>query len=149
MIEYRKGDLFAEEHPLIAHGVNCQGVMASGVAKIVKEKYPKAYGSYIEACEQRDQHDNLGRIRFCMDGKVQIAHCFTQLYFGRDEGIRYVSYDAVDDCTYKLNKFMTNWKIPYVAMPKIGAGLGNGKWEIIEAIINTNLKDQKVVVYVL
>ena len=34
MIEYRKGNLLDVTSGLIAHGVNCQGVMGSGVAKL-------------------------------------------------------------------------------------------------------------------
>lgn len=32
-------------------------------------------------------------------------------------------------------------------MPKIGAGLGGGNWEVIEAIINHRLKDHNVTVW--
>ena len=46
-IEYRKGDLFQTEIKTIVHGCNAQGVMGSGVAKIIRDKYPKAYDRYV------------------------------------------------------------------------------------------------------
>jgi O-acetyl-ADP-ribose deacetylase (regulator of RNase III) len=36
-----------------------------------------------------------------------------------------------------------------LAMPRIGAQLGGGRWEIIESIIETELTDVSPVVYVL
>lgn len=158
MIEYRKGDLFAEKHPVIAHGVNCQGVMGSGVAKIIKEKWPEVFQRYVEWIEVRDHDYRLGFVVPCptKDGTI-ILNCLTQYDYGREYGKRYVSYDAVDDCMRIIDKdmrlknfFTGELKVDqsnYIAMPKIGAGLGGGEWSIIEAIINHRLKDHKVVVY--
>jgi O-acetyl-ADP-ribose deacetylase (regulator of RNase III) len=155
MITYIKGDLFAENHKIIAHGVNCQGVMGSGVAKIIKEKYPWAYTAYKDFCELRDPIYLLGEVRPCWnDEDVLILHCFTQLEYGKD-GRRYISYDAVDDCMKRIADNMY-WKgvigpnkicSDPIAMPKIGAGLGGGEWSIIESIINHRLKDHQVIVY--
>ena len=47
-IEYRKGDLLKTEIPYIAHGCNAQGVMGSGVAKVIREKWPLAFQVYWE-----------------------------------------------------------------------------------------------------
>lgn len=45
-IEYINGDLFSTNVRTIAHGCNAQGVMGSGVAKIVKALYPEAFSEY-------------------------------------------------------------------------------------------------------
>lgn len=149
MITYIKGDLFAEEHPYIAHGVNCQGVMGSGVAKIIKEKYPWSYIAYKDFCGLRDPEYLLGHIKSCWNGEsTKIIHCFTQLYYGMD-GERYISYDAVDDCMRKIDYLYPACYLEnkYIAMPKIGAGLGGGDWEIISKIIERNCKDIDIRVY--
>lgn len=46
------GDLFKTPFEIIAHQVNCQGVMGSGVAKQVKEKFPYVYSTYVKALKQ-------------------------------------------------------------------------------------------------
>jgi len=143
MIEYRKGNLFAEKHPIIAHGVNCQGVMGAGVALIVKTRYPEAYKDYLHFCSTRDPEHLLGKVRISEDNGQLIAHMFTQYNTGYSG--RFVSYDAVDDCL--LDSRLAEMKLEHIAMPKIGSGLGGGKWEVIEAIINHRLKNHKVVVY--
>lgn len=152
MITYKKGDLFADKHPAIAHGVNCQGVMGSGVAKEIKQRFPWAYDDYCQFCKSNSPKELLGLSRKStaieLGYDTIIYHCFTQLTYGKEQFKRYVSYDAIDKSMYSLRyRLILQKTIPYVAMPKIGAGLGGGDWNIIESIINTNLADVDVVVY--
>lgn len=153
MITYIKGDLFAEKHPLIAHGCNCQGVMGSGVAKIVKEKFPQAYNSYRDFYEvyadNSLKNQLLGKVQFSHCGETIIANCFTQESYGKGIGIKFVSYDAVDKCMINIENFIekSEKEISYVAMPKIGVGLGGGAWCVIEAIIISRLNNFDVKVY--
>ena len=48
MIKYKIGDLLTAPQKCIAHQVNCQGVMGSGVAKAIRNEYPKVYKEYKE-----------------------------------------------------------------------------------------------------
>ena len=164
MIEYRTGDLFSEKHPFIAHGCNAHGIMGGGFALLIKNRYPEAFLRYQDICKLRDPIDCLGYVRTvpCKEpdgiGVTTILNCITQLNYGND-GRRYVSYDAVDDCmklvgnNFQMKDCFGNrrhaFNDDYIAMPKIGTGLGGGEWSIIEAIINHRLKDVKVVVYTL
>jgi O-acetyl-ADP-ribose deacetylase (regulator of RNase III) len=155
MIEYRNGDLFKHKHQLIAHGVNCQGVMASGFAKALREVYPKAYTDYLNVYNEKCAHDGsktglLGSFVPCaMDDGTWVAHCFTQYWYGRMPNHQYVSYDAIDRCMKTLNSFMETQFIANVSMPQIGAGLGGGDWNVISSIIEKRLKSKNVQVYVL
>jgi O-acetyl-ADP-ribose deacetylase (regulator of RNase III) len=144
-IEYRQGDLFKTEIKTIVHGCNAQGVMGSGVANIIREQYPEAYERYRNEYEKHN-YLKLGDIISVPCNYKFIVNAITQEYFGRDNK-RYVSYDAVDDVMVKLNKFYDIYGISEIAMPKIGAGLGNGSWEVIEAIIENRLDTVKPVVY--
>ena len=40
------GNLLDTELTFIVHQVNCQGVMGAGVARQIKEKFPKAWENY-------------------------------------------------------------------------------------------------------
>lgn len=145
-IKYIKGDLFQTEISTIVHGCNAQGVMGSGIAKIIRERYSKAYDRYRRSFETHAQL-KLGDVIAvpCDDGKV-IVNAITQEFYGRD-GNRYVSYDAVSEAMQKINRFYEVYGITEVAMPMIGAGLANGKWPIIESIIETELTSVKPYVY--
>ena len=152
-IEYRKGNLFETDIWTIIHGCNAQGVMGSGVAKIVREQFPYAYDEYVE--RHADTGLILGDI-ICVNATDQITkkekmivHAITQNLFGKD-GRRYVSYDAVAEAMYTINKqWKKNSNETHVAMPQIGAGLGGGDWTVISAIIESEMKDIQPVVYVL
>ena len=145
-IEYRQGNLFDTDILHIAHGCNAQGVMGSGVAKIVKEQYFDAYKFYVD---QYNEHGlKLGDVQFVpANGKV-IVNAVTQNLYGKDGG-RYVDYEAVAGCMYTINRELKLSGETHIAMPQIGAGLGGGDWRVIESIIESEMTDVQPVVYVL
>jgi O-acetyl-ADP-ribose deacetylase (regulator of RNase III) len=146
-IEYRHGDLFQTDIHHIVHGCNAQGVMGKGVAKLVRDLYPQAYEDY-RAKWVRNNALIVGSVHFVNCGTKTIINAITQRHFAKayNDPTRYVSYDAVAECMAAINKTIPGQQL---AMPKIGAQLGGGKWEIIESIIEAELTDVVPVVYVL
>lgn len=146
-IEYRKGDLFSTEIPVILHGCNSKGVMGSGVAKIVKALYPSAFEEYHLWCAKGFR---LGQYLPVNVGSKTIINAVTQQEYGKaaeqlgPNPVRYVSYDAVAEIMHSLNKVYSGSTI---AMPTIGAALGGGDWSVISAIIESELKTVQAVVY--
>lgn len=154
MITYHKGDLFNDYHPFIAHGCNSLGVMGSGFAKQVKEKYPDVYKKYSQWFVDNKLDLGVVQIVPTKDSEnrdLYIANCITQKGYGLS--IQHVNYDAVKDCMQGLATHM-KWATklrPYfwthIAMPKIGAGLGGGDWNVIEPIIIEHLGQFDVRIY--
>lgn len=145
-IEYRKGNLFETDILHIAHGCNAQGVMGSGVARIVRDQYFPAFKYYLE---QYDKHGlKLGEVQFVPANDKVIVNAITQNLYGRD-GRRFVNYEAVAECMYTINCKLKLSGETHIAMPQIGAGLGGGDWRVIEAIVESELADIQPVVYVL
>lgn len=143
-IEYVQGDLLETDIPHIIHGCNAQGRMASGVAKLIRAKYPKAYSDYMNV------YDNVGLSVGMLiqseqpDGKT-IYNAITQRFYGTDKSVVYVSYWAVAEVMRQLNGL----GIKKIAMPMLGAGLANGDWKVISAIIENTLTNVQPVVYVI
>lgn len=143
-IEYITGDLLLTDVKHIIHGCNSKGVMGSGVAKAIRDKYPQAYRDY------NDKYNNygleLGTIVVSVqdDGKV-IHNAITQKDYGRDSNRVYVSYWAIAN----VFRHIESWGIKEIALPKIGSGLANGDWNVIEAIIENTLTKTKPIVYVM
>lgn len=146
-IEYVKGDLFDTEQTVIVHGCNAQGVMGSGVAKIIREKYPKAYERYKKEYDLH-QHLKLGSIIPVRCGDKVVVNAITQDFYGKSSE-RFVSYDAVAECMRQIDMMYDLYGFTEVAMPQIGAGLGGGDWNVIAAIIESELKSIKPYVYIL
>jgi len=145
-IEYREGNLFETDIEHIVHGCNAQGVMGSGVAKIVRDQYFDAYKFYVD---QYDKHGlKLGDVQFVESNGKTIVNAITQDNYGRT-GARFVGYDAVADCMRTINNMLKLSGHTQVAMPQIGAGLGGGNWKIISRIIEDEMTDVAPVVYIL
>lgn len=154
MIEYRKGDLMAVTSGIIAHGCNGQGVMGSGVAALVKAKYPLAFAQYVDDLDMLKGDKNsdrspLGYVSFWSadaqtnQSTLLIANCITQNLYGRD-GSKFVSYDAIHTCFVTLEYVAKKTGLT-INIPYIGAGLGGGNWNVISAIIESVCVDSKVI----
>lgn len=146
MINYIQGDLFDTDAEIIAHGCNCRGGFGSGVAKIIATKYPKARFYYLDKFDEDGW--KLGDIQPVMqwNGKY-IVNCATQdAYLPRNEC--HADYDAIRLAMSRLKEFAMS-KNMKIAIPKIGAGLAGGDWNIIESILNDVFSDYDVTVYYL
>lgn len=142
-INYVQGDLFRTPIKHIMHGCNAQRRMGSGVALIVRNIHPDAYKAYLEWNELA-----LGNVQFVPSNEKVIINAVTQQFYGKD-GKKYVSYDAIETVMKKVNFMLMTQGHEEVAMPKIGATLGGGNWNIIEKIIEENMKEVQPVVYYL
>jgi len=142
-IKYIQGDLLKAPEIVIIHGCNCKGVMGSGVAKLIKEQHPLAFKEYRKVFEETGLF--LGDVIWVHSNNKIIANCLTQQDFGTDKV--QVDYDAVECCMTEINRNCIVHGITAVAMPKIGAGLAGGDWNIIEKIIETSLTYPIPVVY--
>jgi O-acetyl-ADP-ribose deacetylase (regulator of RNase III) len=154
MINYIIGDLFTTPDTVIVHGCNSKGVMGSGVAKIVKDLYPKAFKEYASYCDailedHLDESTYMGHIVTVpqSDGRI-ICNMITQKNYGKYPH-KYVSYDAIDRGMQLLNACASVPQYKSISMPKIGATRGGGDWDIIEQIIKSRCKDINVNVYYL
>lgn len=135
--EYIKGSILDAPQKYIAHGVNAQNVMGSGVAKVLFDKYPSVkedyhfyHKEYEEHIDSNEELLGIYSVSDQSDGK-SILNCYTQEFYGYDER-KYVSYDAIFNCF----KSMVDLGVKEIAIPKIGCGLAGGNWEIVSRIID-------------
>ena len=144
MIRIIKGDLLNTKTGCIAHQVNCQGVMGSGVAKQIRSKWPKLYDAYRDFCNQKKPEALLGDCQFTFIDDVCVVNMFAQLTYGRTG--RHTDYDAFRSCCRIMEH-----RIPRkqkISMPYgIGCGLGGGDWETICRIIEEELQTHDVYLY--
>lgn len=161
-INYITGDLLASNEKLIAHGCNVHGVMGAGIALAIRNKWPEVYKQYnllYKEIKAQGYEFPLGFVQFVkLDNGLIVANAMTQ-YLSPSEDCQYfplvnktkpVSYDAIQCCAEALSNYCKDNNIESFGIPKIGAGLGGGKWEIIEAIFSTTVDNSvDVNVYVL
>ena len=129
-------DILEIDRGIIVHGVNGQGVMGSGIAKSIRERYPQVYLDYMAA------HQNglkLGQvIATQISYHFYVCSAVTQLFYGRDKDTVYVDYRAVFEAFLRVNALASIRDLP-VYFPLIGCGLANGDWEIVKREIERGL----------
>ena len=149
MVNYVKGNLLDSNCDYICHQVNCQGVMGSGIAKQIRERWPEVYDGYKRFCDYINKQGEslLGRVMVTNRGcPMHIVNMFSQDAYGYD-GSRYTSYDAFAHCLITLREHVPDDCT--IGFPKnIGCGLGGGNWKVISALIEEILgKDYEVYIY--
>ena len=162
-IHFIKGDMLEADLDYYCHQVNCQGRMASGIAKSIKTKWHKVYEDYIAKCDDvRDKviemcgswesHIDvsevlLGDIQLVqVDVDKTVINMFAQQYYGYD-GKRYTSYDGFWSCLGKIREQVPRGS--KIGFPDhIGCGLGGANWEVIKTMIWEALsEDYDVYIY--
>ena len=146
MINYVEHNVTDVTHGIVAHGVNCQRKMGSGVAKAIRAKWPIAYDRYMAFGLQGK--DALGLTHIIeVDEGLWVANCYTQEYYGYDKK-RYASLSAVKNTLEEVFGYAALLNVP-VYLPKIGCGRGGLKWEAeVEPLINSLSKAYEIPTYV-
>ncbi len=147
MITEVQGDLLTSKSQVIAHQVNCQGVMGSGIAKQIKEKYPKVFGCYEFHCNVVEvRKELLGQCDLCENEPFYIANLFGQYDYGTHK--RMTNYEAIYNALENLHKDMINLNLTSVSFPyKMSCGLAGGDWHVVYAMIESIFKDMDVTIY--
>lgn len=173
-INYIEGDLLLTDCEVIAHQVNSQGVMGSGVAKAIRERWPEVYQEYYNSWKSLNG-DIFGGELFVKthDGKY-IANICAQYYYrgvksefdmmmktdayrapqlisGNDvySGVplRFTNYEALFRGLLKTKKDMQDNNLISIAFPyKMGADRGGGDWDIVFAMIQAVFRDTDFII---
>lgn len=139
------GDLLTERpNSVIIHGCNCQGVMGSGVALAVKNKYPDAFDKYLDLCNNTKPEELLGTMQtFIIQEGITLVNGFTQLDFGSGRQINYEAiYKVFEDVNFFMKLLAEIGMQRTLYFPKIGACRGGGNWRIISTIIEETVDQQ-------
>jgi O-acetyl-ADP-ribose deacetylase (regulator of RNase III) len=134
--KYLTSDITETELEYIAHGVNCQNTMKSGVALALFTKWSDVKTEYHKYFEKSYNHgkqpyEYLGSVQKVEVENKTIFNLFTQETYGYD-GVRRVNYSAVASTIKNLR----NYGVKRLAIPKIGCGLAGGNWTFMEQLIN-------------
>lgn len=145
MVEIQQGNLFEADANVIVHQVNCMGVMGSGLALQVKNRYPKVFSQYSSLCKSYPPENLLGSAFIAEVAPDRyVANVFGQKNFGWTEqftdlkalksGLETVAEFA------KENRYMV--ALPYL----IGCCRGGGKWTEVLVVIEEVFSDQNVII---
>lgn len=158
-----KGSIFDVGAQVIVHQVNCMGVMGSGVAKQVRDRFPSIFIAYHHAVKTLD-HNCLGGC-LVVEAKpgLRIANLFGQYYyrgFKEDdlylvdefwkqpefdkqtgEAIRFTNYEAFWNGLVRLKEELRPEEIKIAFPYNIGCDRGGANWGVIKVMIQAVFGD--------
>jgi O-acetyl-ADP-ribose deacetylase (regulator of RNase III) len=117
----RVGDLFAAQEPALAHGCNCSGVMAKGIAVGFRKRWPDMYRSYRERCLAGEFKP--GDVFTWREGDRVVFNLGTQGSWRTK-----ATPDAIRRAVEGMVVDAKRLGIERIAMPRIGSGLGGMEW---------------------
>ena len=102
--------------------------MASGVAKAIRNKWPKVYESYMASPRGKTMLGmaHLIPLNPALDN-LFVVNCYTQNFYGYGGG-KYADPDAIRSSLKRVYEWADYYDLD-VYLPKIGAGLGGLNWE--------------------
>lgn len=129
MIKITEGNLFDSKADIIAHQVNCQGIMGAGVARQVKKKYPTVFTEYLNLCWANHPSKLLGMVQICETPNKQIANLFGQESYGYGDK-QYTILSALYMCFSGLKHYAEIMEYSIAIPYKIGCARGGADWEL-------------------
>lgn len=147
MIQIVHGNLLDSSATFICHQVNCRGVMGSGVARQIRERWPCVYDSYLKLCKSVTEPGHLlgcASVVDVGDGRY-VCNLFGQLDYGSD-GKAYTRIGELRKCC----QYIADAARPgdTIAMPyRIGCGLGGGDWGATMDMLADVFKDHHLTLY--
>lgn len=143
-----KGNLLNAEVDYICHQVNCHGKMNSGVARSIRERWPRVYEVYMEWFNGHYfANQMLGNIQIVQldEAPYNVINMAAQDGYGYD-GQLYTSYDAFWKC---LNQIKANVpKGSKIGFPlRIACVRGGANWSVIRTMIEEVLDADYTVIF--
>lgn len=144
-----KGNLVDSSAEIICHQCNCYGGFGAGVAKTIRDTYPRVYEQYKKAVENK-----LIKLGMCQIVKTHpgfndnrlVANLFGQETYGSEKK-RYTNYEGIYVALEKLASYCQEHKIKSVAFPwKMSCGLAGAEWLVINTMIETVFKNNEDII---
>ena len=138
-------NLIESEAEIIFQSCNTKNVFGGGIAKEIKVKIPEAWDA--DCLAARDKVNILGNISVSDKNDVYnkiVINCYGQPLCSN--GKRQTNYEALYNSIEKGKEWIyDNYdQLPIIGFPYlIGCGLGGGRWEIVNQLINVIFEDYK------
>ncbi len=138
MLQYKTGDILAEETDALVNTVNCRGVMGRGIALQFKHAFPDNFKAYAEACKRQEVQP--GRMFVFDTGRLTNPRYIINFPTKRHWRGKSRMEDIEAGLT-ALQDVIRERKIRSLAIPPLGTGLGGLDWNEVRLRIEEALGD--------
>ena len=147
MIEYKTGDILAEEAEALVNTVNCVGIMGRGIALQFKRAYPENFKVYAVRCKRNEMQP--GHVFVFETGGIlpprYIINFPTKRHWRGKSRI-----EDIESGLVSLKEEIRSRGIRSIAIPPLGSGLGGLDWPEVRARLEAALvefDEVKVVIF--
>ncbi len=138
MIEYKKGDIFAEDVEALVNSVNCVGVMGRGIALQFKNMFPENFRIYEEACKRDEVRPGqmfTYELRQLTNPRYIINFPTKRHWRGKSR------IEDIESGLLDLVREIKERDIQSIAIPPLGTNLGGLAWEDVRQRIESALRN--------
>jgi O-acetyl-ADP-ribose deacetylase (regulator of RNase III) len=132
MIEYRQGDLMADDADALVNTVNCRGAMGKGIALVFKTAYPDNYRHYREACGRRELRPGGLFVTEpgSMFGPRHIVNVATKDDWRDGSRMEWIELGA-----RAIAEFARSARLASIAVPALGCSNGGLAWPSVRQVL--------------
>ncbi|MCV9963936.1 macro domain-containing protein [Pararhizobium sp. BT-229] len=138
MIEYREGDLLADDADALVNTVNCVGAMGKGIALAFKSEYPENYRLYKSACDR-------GEVRpgglFVTEPGSMFGPRFIVNVATKDDWRDGSKMEWVENGARAISAFCMSARIGTIAVPALGCSNGGLPWARVRQVLERQFSD--------
>jgi O-acetyl-ADP-ribose deacetylase (regulator of RNase III) len=147
MIEYKYGNILAEDAEALVNTVNCVGIMGRGIALQFKNAFPENFKAYAAACKREEVQ--AGQMFVYETG--QLTNPRYIINFPTKRHWRGKSrMEDIDSGLIALAQEIQDRHIRSIAIPPLGSGLGGLDWAQVLPRIHEALRgfdDLRIVIF--
>lgn len=136
MIEYKKGDILAEDAEALVNTVNCVGIMGRGIALQFKNAFPQNFKSYATACKKNEV---LPGKMFVFETGQLVNPRFIINFPTKRHWQGKSRMEDIDAGLVALAEEIRSLKIRSIAIPPLASGLGGLDWSKVRPRIEAAL----------
>jgi O-acetyl-ADP-ribose deacetylase (regulator of RNase III) len=138
MVEYKTGDILAEQTEALVNTVNCVGIMGRGIALEFKKAWPENFKAYAAACQRHEVQP--GRMFVFETGQLTPPRYIINFPTKR----HWRGASRMEDIEAGLDALVREVRtrgIRSIAVPPLGAGLGGLDWAAVRPRIERAICD--------
>lgn len=137
MIEYKTGDILAEDAEALVNTVNCVGIMGRGIALQFKRMFPENFKAYTARCKRNKMRP--GEV-FVFETGQAVAPRYIINFPTKRHWRGKSRIEDIESGLASLAKEIRARNIQSIAIPPLGSGLGGLNWADVRVHIQAALE---------